>query len=72
MEQTRYLYLPVIISKDGTGLMQQIQSLEQETLPAIHDAQSREQRQSLTTAYLERCIALLRSAAGTKDSTATH
>ena len=72
MEQTRYLYLPVIISKDGTGLMQRIQALEQEALPTIHDARSREQRKALTSAYIERCMVLLRSAAGTKGSAATH
>ena len=72
VEQTRYLYLPVIISKDGTGLMQRIQALEQEALPTIHDARSREQRTALTSAYIERCMVLLRSAAGTKGSAATH
>ena len=62
VEQTRYLYLPVIINKEGTGLMQRIQSLEQEALPAIRTAKSPEERERLTGAYLERCTALLRSA----------
>ena len=62
VEQTRYLYLPVIINKQGTGLMQRIQSLEQEALPAIRVTKSPEERERLTRAYLERCITLLRSA----------
>ena len=52
--------------------MQRIQALEQEALPTIHDARSREQREALTSAYIERCMVLLRSAASTKDRTATH
>lgn len=63
IERTRYLYLPVILTRDGKGLMQQLQTLERASLPAIAAAGDRQTRHELTTKYLADCMSLLREAA---------
>lgn len=63
IEKTRYLYLPVIITRDGKGLMQQLQALERASLPAIAKASDRKTRTDLTAKYLSDCMSLLREAA---------
>lgn len=59
VERSRYLYLPLLIDKSETGLLQRIRALEQEALPAIAGADSREVKQPHYQQYLERCRELL-------------
>lgn len=62
VEESRYLYMPLIYRPDNSGLAQQLEALERLYIPIIVASSDRKERQKLQRELIDKSMAIIKSA----------